>query len=162
MAFDAKRFQKEKFRHRTEDVPVPDLKEWFGPDDNPVWVVRGLEGAELGFVRDSAARNRNIAAILEGLISASDRDKVQGIRDLLGMGNSIPDDIAQRIEMAIMGSVDPSCDRDLAVKLCKSFPIEFYSITNTISRLTGQGQVPGKKKDFGKTEVSAPASAYAT
>lgn len=149
MGFDSKKFLKAKFIPRTEDVPVPDLKEFFDAGE-ALWRVRGLEGSELGYVNETAARNRNISAILEGIVSSDDQAKAQGIKDLLGMAGGTPEDIARRLEMLVLGSVDPKCDMDLAVKLCKTFPIEFFQITNTITKLTGQGSVVGKKKNSGE------------
>jgi hypothetical protein len=162
MGFDAKRFQKARFTARIEDVPVPDMKDWFGPDDPAMWKVRGLEGSELGYVNETAARNKNIAAILEGIVSPNESEKVQGIKDLLGMAGQTPEDIARRLEMLVIGSVDPPCDMDLAVKLCKVFPIEFFQLTNKITQLTGQGQVPGKKKLSGEIQPSEQPLASAT
>lgn len=162
MGFDAKRFQKTKFNYRTEDVSVPDLREWFGPDDPLVWKVRGLEGAELGQVNESVSRNRNIGAILEGIVSPNDGDKAQAIKDLLGMAGNTPEDTVRRIEMLVIGSVDPICSMDLAIKLCKVFPVEFMLLTNKITQLTGQGQIPGKKKDSGEIQPSEQPSVSAT
>jgi hypothetical protein len=162
MGFDVKGFQKAKFTPRTEDVSVPDLKEWFGPKDSPVWKVRGLEGSELGYVNETAARNRNITAILEGIVSPEDPEKIQGIRDLLGMAGNTPEDVARRLEMLVLGSVDPNCDMDLAVKMCRVFPIEFFQLTNKITQLTGQGQIPGKKKSYGPAPQSEEPSTSAT
>ena len=157
MGFDTKKFQKAKFIHRTEDVPVPDLKEWFGPDEPAVWKVRGLEGSELGYVNETAQRNKNIGAILEGLISSDDQAKIQGVKDMLGMAGNTPEDIARRLEMLVIGSVDPKVEMDLAVKLCKVFPIEFFQLTNKITQLTGQGQTWGKQKGSGEIRESGPA-----
>jgi hypothetical protein len=156
MGFDAKRFQKAKFVHRMEAVPVPDLKEWFGANDKAEWTVRGLEGSELGYVNETAQRNKNIAAILEGIISSDDHAKIQGIKDMLGMAGNTPEDIARRLEMLVIGSVDPKCEIDLAIKLCKVYPIEFFQITNKITQLTGQGHVVGKPKGSGETPPSGP------
>lgn len=157
MGFDTKKFQKAKFAFRTEAVSVPDLKEWFGTNDEPVWIVRGLEGSELGFVNETAQRNRNIAAILQGILSPDDDAKMQAVRDLVGVPGNTPEDIARRLEMLVLGSVDPKVEMETAIKLCKVFPIEFMQLTNKITILTGQGQVPGKQKGSGGTPPSEPA-----
>jgi hypothetical protein len=158
MAFDSKRFLKTKFTARTEDVPVPDLAAFFPDDAKPVWKVRGLTGQELGRANEAAERNKNVAAILEGLASGAGKEQTEAVKELLGVGGSTPQDIAKRLEILSIGSVDPQCAPDLAVRLCEAYPVEFYQITNRINFLTGQGQMPGKQPPSGETPKSAPAS----
>lgn len=162
MSFDAKQFLKEKFTPRTEAVPVPDLAAWFGEAEKPLWTVRGLTGQELGRANEAAERNRNIAAILEGLVGGGDKEKSQAVRDLVGIGGGVPQDIAKRLELLVIGSVDPPCTLDLAVRLCEAYPIEFFLLTTKISELTGRGQLPGKRTPSGETVESGPASGSAT
>ncbi len=71
MGFDASRFMKEKFLHRIEDVPVPDLKDFFPEGEEPVWKVRGLTGQEMGRMMEAPSRVKNYAALLERLASKS-------------------------------------------------------------------------------------------
>jgi len=158
MGLDKKRFMNARFEPRTAEVPVPALKEYFGEDEeNPSWTVRGLEGRELGQAHEAAERNRQISAILEGLLSEDNREKVASIRKMLGLGDETPRDIAKRVEMLTLGSVEPECDLELALKLCRAFPIEFYELTNKIVELTGRGHIPGKAKPSGATPTSEPA-----
>lgn len=156
MPFDTRQFMKTKFIPRQEAVPVPDLKEFFtdlADKEVPLWTVRGLTGQELGSCNEAAARNKNIGAILEGLADSSRKEKVASIRKLLGIGET-PQDVAKRIEMLLTGSVEPSVDIELAVKLCETFPVEFYQLTTKITQLTGQGHVPGKSKASGNSQRS--------
>jgi hypothetical protein len=156
--FNSKAFMKEKFRYRIEEVKVPDLAAWFDEGDPPVWKVRGLEGSELGFVNETANRNKNISAILEGMLSQDDQTKAQAVKALLGISGDTPEDIARRLEMLRIGSVEPACSMDLAIRLCKAFPIEFYQLTNKITALTGQGQVRAGES-IGSGEILASESA---
>jgi hypothetical protein len=112
----------------------------------------------VGRSAEAAGRNKNIAAILEGLMSPEAKEKSLAVKELLGVGDAVPDDIAKRLEHLALGSVDPPCPLDLAVRLCTSFPIEFYTLTNKIMELTGKGQVPGKQPPSGEIQKSAPAS----
>jgi hypothetical protein len=162
MPFDAKKFTKTKFVHRTEDVPVPDLKEFFPEGEKAVWTVRGLTGQELGRANEAADRNKNIAAILSGLTSGAEKEITDAVKDLVGVGGNTPADISKRLEHLCLGSVEPKCTHDLAVRLCETFPVEFFQITNAIVRLTGQGQLPGKREPSGATGMSAPASPSVT
>lgn len=143
--FDVKRFMSAQFLPREEDVPVPDMREWFEKGDKPVWRVRGLAGQELGSANAAAERNRNMEAILEGIASAVDRKKSEAIRKLIGDREEVPDDIAKRLEMLVIGSVEPKADIELAVRVCKVYPIEFYQITTKINQLTGMGHAAKKK-----------------
>ena len=158
MKFDAKKFLKTKFTQRTHPVPVPDLRQFFPEGEEAVWIVRGLTGQELGRADAAADNQKSITALVSGLTSDSSKEKAQAIKDLLGIGGNTPAAIVKRIEQLIIGSVDPECTRDLAVKLCETYPVEFLTITNKIVELTGQGQIPGKSQPSGATQASAQAS----
>lgn len=162
MGFDAKKFMKTKWQQRTEAVPVPDLQAFFPEGEEAVWTVRGLTGQELGKSNEAAERNKNVAAILEGLMGGEAKEKAQAVKDLLGVGGSTPVDIAKRIEHLMSGSVSPPCTHELSVRLCEAFPVEFFLLTNKIVALTGMGMLPGKPAPSGGTEKSAPASPSAT
>lgn len=147
MGFDIKGFLAEKFVPNTEPVAVPDLKIWFG-DGDPAWVVRSMTGEELGRVNEAAQKNRDIAAIIEKLVSKKTKEKADGVQALL-TGPDVPEDVAKRIEMLVIASVDPVCDLDLSLRLCKYFPVEFFKLTNKILELTGKGHIPGGRKPSG-------------
>jgi len=162
MGFDSKKFLKTKFVPRTEGVPVPDLREFFPPGESPTWMVRGLTGQEVGRANEASERNRNIAAILEGLAGEAAKEKAEAVKELLGIGGTTPQDVAKRLEHLTLGSVDPKCTLDLAVRLCETFPIEFFLLTNKIMELTGKGQMPGKQQPSGGMEKSGRVSRSAT
>jgi len=151
--FDVKKFQKTKFKAREEAVPVPALQEFFEKGE-AVWVVKGLSGQDIGRSKEAAAKNKNLAAIVEA-ITGNQKDKVQGIKDALGIGN-VPDNIAERISILEAGSVSPKCDTELALKLCEYFPVDFYNLTTKILMLTGKGSEPGKPKGSTQTPESEP------
>lgn len=162
MAFDAKKFLRTKWSPRIESVPVPDLQAFFPDGEEAAWRVRGLSGQELGRAAEAAERNRNMAAIIDGLAGGEAREKAQAVRDLLGLGTDTPQDIAKRLEHLVLGSVDPPCPLELAVTLCEAFPVEFYLLTNRIMELTGRGRLPGKQPPSGETARSGPASPLPT
>lgn len=152
MPFNKKEFMKTEMKPRMGEVPVPDLKIFFADGEKPVWKVRNLTGHELGIINEAAARNESISAIIDGIVSTSDKDKVEAIKAALGLGNSTPQDVARRIEMLMVGSVEPTVNRELAVKLCTHHPIEFWQITQKITELTGKGsEIKKKQKDSGTT-----------
>jgi hypothetical protein len=162
MSFDSKKFTRTKFTARTESVPVPDLQAFFPEGEKAVWTVRGLTGAEIGRAAEASDRNKNMAAILEGLLSEASKDRTDAVKDILGLGGVAPQDIAKRIEHLIIASVEPKCTSDMAVKLSEVFPVEFFQITNVIMVLTGKGQMPGKQPASGATEKSEPPSPSVT
>ncbi|MDF1577674.1 MAG: hypothetical protein P1P81_04420 [Desulfobulbales bacterium] len=155
MEFDRKKFEQARFEPRTEEVPVPDLAGFFSglaKKEVPGWKVRGLTGPELGQCNEAAENNRKIGAILEGLVGQSSKEIKAAIKELTGNGEAVPQDIAKRLSMLVIGSVDPAVDRPLAVRLCEYYPIEFFQLTNKITTLTGQGHMPGKPPGSGKAK----------
>lgn len=155
MGFKADKFAKTAFQPRTARVSLPDLSEFF--EGEAAWVVRGLNGMEVCQCNEAAERNRSRAAIAEGLLSEDSGKQVEALREMLGVGSAVPDDIAKRLEMLVMGSVDPVIDHPTAVKLCQAYPVEFYNLTTKILELTGLGSEPGKPNASTKAPRSAPA-----
>jgi len=158
MQFDADKFASAAFKRREEDVPVKDLAAWFkGTKEGevPVWRVRGLTGEELARVNEAQARNRNKNAVIDALNSDKSEKMTDAIKELIGTGNSVPDDLARRIEMLTIGSVAPECTHQVAVKLAEAFPVEFYELTTKITQLTGLGSEPGKPKRSSNAQTSS-------
>lgn len=155
MAFKIQDFKSAPFEYRVDEVQVPELKPFFENGDDLVWKVRGLTGQELGKANEAADRNRKISSVVEGVLSRSAKKMAQAVKHVVDPDT--PQDIAKRLEHMIIGSVEPECDLELARKICERYPIEFYSITNKILELTGQGQLPGKPKPSTKTQKSGQA-----
>lgn len=161
MEFDSERFLRERFRPRERAVPVPDLAPWFRdlPEGEvPVWRVRGLEGAELARVREAPGRAKTLEALARALAREGTAERAEALREALGLGGETPDDLARRIEMLMAGSVAPRCDRQLAQRLARVRPVEFYTLTDEITRLTGEGAEPGESSGSGGTPPSEPPS----
>ena len=156
MSFDIEKFKNGKLSDRTAEVPVPALASFFGKDEKAVFTVRGLTGAELGRSNEAVSQNKNIAAIAESVVSPDEKEKIEGMRQLLGLSDDVPDDIVKRHTLLTMGSVEPEIDHTTAVKLAESFPLEFYQLTTKILELTGKGKQMGKPKGSGH-KVSKPA-----
>jgi hypothetical protein len=157
MPFDKKTFRKVKFEDRTAEVPVPDLRDWFGENDEPVFIVRGLTAEELARCNEAVQKNRNVDAMVQALGSGSQRDKVEALREMLGVTESVPDDLAKRLEQFALGTVEPDMDHEMAVKFAEAYPVEFYQLTNKIMKLTGQGRQIAKKKSSSPSPESEPA-----
>jgi len=154
MGFDTKAFKKAKFEDRTERVPVPDLAEWFEEGEEAVFVVRGLTGEELARCNEAARHNKNINSVVEAIAGQNEQEKIDALRETLGISTSVPDDLAKRMEQFSYGTVDPDMDHEAAVKFAQEYPIEFYQITNKIAELTGQGRQIVKKKNSKQEQTS--------
>jgi len=154
MGFNSKQFLSENFEPREKAVPVPELKDFFDEGEKPVWIVRGLTGKEIGLADQVAARRSVSASVLEGLLSKRNDEIIEAIKNLVGRAEDMPEAIIKRLEHLQMGSVDPVCDLDLALKVNKVSPTVFLNLTNEILILTGLGMTPGKSKPFGKIKAS--------
>lgn len=152
--FNKNRFIKQKFEQRTESVSVPALAEWFDGDDPFEWVVRNLTGNEMSASQEASAKNKNIAALIEALVTSGQDEKVKALRAIIGIADDVSSDLAKRLEMIVYGSVKPEIEMDVAVKLAENFPVEFMQITNKITILTGQGALAVKPKPSGKIQPS--------
>ena len=157
MSFDVSKFQSASFVAREEDVEVKDLHDFFPEGEKPIIRVRGLHGEELARVHEALGKTKNLTKLVDGLLSSYSQDKLEAIKESLGFTTNTPAEIARRLEMLVLGSVEPVFTMDMAVKFCRVWPIEFYQVTNVISRLTGQGMLPGKSNPSGKTPKSEQA-----
>ena len=137
MGFSADRFERAKFEARRERVPVETLADYFDEGEKAEWEVRGLSASELSKALEASRRQNDIAGVVKAI--ANNADQVQAIRKALGLTADTPGEVAKRLEMLVMGSVAPVIDLTTAVKLAENFPIEFLTLTNTITELTGKG-----------------------
>lgn len=152
MAFNTKKFRSTKFKHRTAEIPVPDLKDFFDEGDSPAWKVRGLTGHELGRAKEAARRGKNFDAIVAKLSSGMPKEVADAVEKLTGLADEKAEDIVYRIHMLRIASVDPELEQEDAVKVCEKFPVVFYELTNKILQLTGEGQTSGESNASGETE----------
>lgn len=153
--FDLDKFTQAQLSAREGRVNVPGLAPFFGGAE-PVCVVRQLTGYEMARCQEAVKINRDLAGLVAGLVSDSSREKVDAIRKALGVSDSVPDEIAKRLEMLVIAGVNPAWDREAAVKLCTHYPVEFYQITTEIIRLTGEGAEPGEL--IGSTSATTSAA----
>ena len=152
MGFNIQKFQGTNYKDRIVEVPVEDLKAFFGEKDAPTWKVRGLTGEELAFARDAEERARSVNALVEGLAGKGAKAKVKVIKDELGLtDDKAPGDYIRRLEILKYGSVDPEIDKPTSVKIAANYPTTFYLLTNKILELTGLGRL-GESNGSGMTE----------
>lgn len=137
MGFNADKFERAKFEARRAKVPVVALAEFFEDGETPEWEVRGLSAVELHKAIEASKRQGSIEAIVKAI--AANQDQAGAVRMALGLTKDTPGEIAKRLEMLVMGSVAPTIELPTAVKLAEAFPIEFLTLTNEITDLTGKG-----------------------
>lgn len=159
MAFDADKFEQAQLAPRTRKIEVDALARWFGDDEPPVWTVRGLNSNELHRALEASKRQGSVEAIVQALVTS--KDQADAVRQAIGLSTkTTPGEIAKRLEMLVAGSVAPVIQLPIAVKLAEAFPIEFLTLTNAISELTGQGfDVPKPEAASAPTTGSMPACA---
>ena len=159
--FSSKDFMAAQFRPRVKAVPVPGLQSFYDGDDAPpAWSVRGLTANELARARDAKSKNQNVVALATALTQSDSDEKVKALRNAFGYGDDVHHEVAYRLELLSMGSVDPECPLDMAVRMSERFPVIFWELSSAILDLTGQGQEDATKKPkpSGKIQKSEPAS----
>jgi len=156
MTFNIQAFEAAKPRPRTAEVRLPELAEFF--DGEPVWVVRGLEGKELAEANAAVDTNRALVELMKRL-SGGAKAQAEAAMAALGISEKVPDDLVRRHALLRLGSVEPTLKQGQVVRFAKHWPVEFYTLTNKILELTGQGpQIEGESSASGQTpECEAPS-----
>jgi len=152
MSFDSQRFMATAFVPRTAELAVPALADWFGESEPAVFIVRGQTANEVANSIDAGNKQRNIDAVIKAI--AANKDQVDELRRAIGVSKDTHADIVKRLEMLTQCAVEPVVTLDVAVKLAEVRPIEFYSLTNKILELTGQGMDVKKSPASGATTKS--------
>lgn len=154
MGFDIKKFDAAKLVQRTEEVEVEELKEFSKGDGPLLFKVRGLTGEELFRVKAAVDSNSNLAAVIDGLSSVVGKEKAEALRNVCGVGGMRPDEHVKRLEVLVLGCVDPVIERPIAVKLAAAYPTVFTRLTDKILALMGMGAEVGKRKGSGGKAAS--------
>lgn len=155
--FDQKTFNNTDFSARTAEVVVKELQPFFG-EGKPVFMVRGLDAEEFAACRESMERARGIEAVIAGITSTSNKERVEAIRQSLGLTGEVAPDLVRRFDIVTFGCVSPKLERETVIKLARNYPTQFYSISNVILQLTGEGSLPGKLPGSGTIQESETPS----
>jgi len=137
MPFDAKKFESTEFVPRTKLIEVKPLSDFFGKDEKPVWEIRGLTAVELS----RALAAKDTAKLTREVVEAIDRGEAvtNALKKHIGIGDDVPAEIAKRMEMLVIASVNPQIELPVAVKLAEYFPVQFLALTSAITELTAEG-----------------------
>jgi len=155
MAFDHKKFRKAKFSPRTEEIKVPELAPFFGPDENPVFKVRGLNGQEMYRVQEAVKKRTDLQAITSKLLSGEGAAIAEAIQEFYG---AVPEEYVRRVEILILGCAEPALTHQDIMTFYKNYPTQAHAIATRILWLTGEGSTLGESRDSGETPESDKTS----
>ena len=156
MGFDTQGFMRASWAHRTQEVAVPEIAEYFTDGAKPVFIVRSLSADELYKIRSASSRQKTLEGIAEGLAEGSKSGAAKAIKEALGASGALDPATPRAMETLIAGCVDPPCDLDMARLLMDKHGLIFMKLSDTIMTLTGQGgEVEKKAAPSGKTTASA-------
>lgn len=150
---DLDKYRSERRAPRTEQIPVPHLASYFKENQKPEFIVRGLTAAEFGRCEEASDRQEEKMKMAAALIGGDADAKAEALKQSAD-GPEIPDSVSKRIEMLAIACIKPELQHGDAVLLSEDFPIEFYRITNVITKLTGAGRVLGKPNASGEIQTS--------
>jgi hypothetical protein len=143
-----------KFSHRTENIEVPQLVGLFEAGKIPVFTVRNLELPELARARHARNRLESLQAAVEAVVSAYSKiGKRNALTELLELENDVEGEVAFRLEVLCAGCTSPPFDTESAALLGQSHAGVLWTLTETILKLTGLGDVPGEPLGCGVTAV---------
>jgi len=141
---DLKKFDETTFKDRTEKVPVPNLKKFFEKDEKPIWEVKGLTAHELSIVNNAIEANKGKNELVAAMTEGTTPEKVDAIRKALSiikLSDDVPNDLVRRHMTIVLGSVNPECSEEMAVKLGVNYPTVLFNLSQKIYALTGLGRV---------------------
>ena len=153
--FDLAAFGQVQFDSRVQDVPVPELAEWFRVDGEEVKPeqctiqVRNLTAGELSALPSDADSRSEIVELVSVLLLDSSKGGKESaaneLREVLGLSpGGLPLGTRRMVEMIITGSVEPKLNIQTALKLQSSFQAVFFRLANAIGELTKQGGTQAK------------------
>ncbi len=147
-SFDLVKFNQANITDRTANVPVPELKDFFGEDSKEsdwVFTVKALEGVDMARAKEAQVSNKSLEALVEGILSNQNKEKVDAVKEAFNISqDTAPDDYVYRKECIVLGLVKPKMDEEQVVRLIKAHAIILYKLSNKIIQLTGMGMMLGE------------------
>lgn len=143
--FDMALFASTKFEHRTAEISVPEMKDFYPAGVKPTLEVRGLTGEEISVAEFEVAINQQ--ANREFSDSSVGEEIIKAIKTLtrISGGESTPDNHVKMLNFVRMGLVNPKLSQELVIKFATVYPVEFRMAYMKITELTGRGQATAGK-----------------
>jgi hypothetical protein len=149
MPFNVAAFEKATFEPRKREVSLKDtpLAGFFPKGEEPVIVVKGLTATENAIANNFKAKDTNVAAMVEALVSAmTTREKAEELKKAIGFNDEdTPQDVAKRMELIRLGAVEPRLDYSAIAKMGEVSVAIFYKLSNTVMELTALGHEQVKR-----------------
>lgn len=144
--FDKGLFEGANYQHRTKEIAVPELADYFREDGKPadkekaVFVMRGLSAAELHAVHSDNDVKEQVTKAMINLTTDGNKSAVDEIGALLGIGDkAIPLETRKQAAMIQKAMVSPEIGLKAVLKIGKHFPILFTKLYRAVNELTGEG-----------------------
>lgn len=138
MSFDLAEFRRAKFEPRTAEVKVSALAGFFSDGEEPIFLVRGLEAAELQRCLEAKEKQEKIADVITQI--AENAEAAQKMKEISGgLHKQTPAEVVKGIEMLTVGCVSPELTRTDSVKIAQVSAVEFLILYRRIATLTGEG-----------------------
>jgi hypothetical protein len=150
--FDLNEFRSAVFEDRIEEL---ELKEFGDSKETLKWKIRALTAEDLAKADEEVQLNRDLNSLINMTVAAvasgQKNDKIDAIREIIGVSGKVPDVLVKKYAIFELGTVEPKFDRSDTVKFARVYPVEFELISNRIYALTGLGAV--KKKQITYTQT---------
>ena len=159
MNFDIKEFERLELKQKEEEFEANELRLLFPnipKDERIVIKIRALTGAEFYKVSEMHKPNQFALMLIKALEEGNINEGAEAIKEALNKADQNPE-YKFRIEVLVLGTVEPRFNHAQAVKLFQHFPVVAHRITERILELTGSGSELKKKKqdsDTSKTKRS--------
>lgn len=144
MSFNYDQFDAANVTFPTKKIPVPELKEFFGDGEEPMWEIKPLTGLELSIAEQAAQNFEKLKGLIESIVGDNVKEMKQGFGELLGRTkDTTPEQYLKWLKYIEFGSV-PTCPEHIVVKLAQTKAGTFRRLAYEISVLSAQGADLGK------------------
>ncbi len=110
--FNINKYSKGEFHPREEEVLVPRLNSFFPEGERPIFIVRGMTADEVARSNKAVANSKTINSLITAVSSQNSKEKTKAFKDMVGFGDDIAEDTCRKIEVIMIGLVNPSLPRE--------------------------------------------------
>lgn len=145
------KFRKARFIRPSETFAVPELKEFFDEDEEPVYHIHGLDANEQWYALEAKKQNSLSQALVKAIEANNQQEIIDVTRLALGRSEELRthEEYAYRLELIRLGVTNGdgrSClDYEDVARLGKHFPMIFFRLSTRILQLSGEGSNVGER-----------------